>query len=295
MHLAAGQSVSVSIPDCDGLGPDGESLPRDRFESRNDIEIPVVNPTAGPYFIEGADVGDTICVHIEEVTPDRDFGRTGISSKQVQIPQRFFLTEDDPDWNVSLPKDLLIWDINRDEGIATFHCKNSRSKEVHVELNPFPGCIAVSPPNGQFCDGLTIGPFGGNMDVPLATAGRRIYLPVFMKGANLFIGDLHAAQGHGEVIGGAIEISGRITFRTEVLKNQSLRWPRIEDDDSMATVVSSSDIKMALQIAYAQMVLWLAEAYGYDRWDALNLVSQTARAGLGNSDVAFCELSKKHV
>ena len=295
MRVRSGQTMHVNIPDCDGLGPDGVMLPRDKFETNKNIPITVANPTAGAYHIEGADIGDSICVHIEKIEIDRDFGRTGISVKQVRVAQKFFLTDNDSDYNVIMPKKEFRWEIDRKAGLAIFKCKNSKKKQVQVELDPFPGCIAVAPQNGQFVDGLGAGNYGGNIDVALAQAGTCIYLPVFMKGANLFIGDLHAAQGDGEVIGGAIEVGGAITFRVEVKKGKKLQWPRIETQNCIGSIVSGSDINQTIQIAFAQLTLWLSESYGFDRWEALNLISQTAEVSLGNFNTAVCTVNKRYI
>jgi len=295
MRLQNGQSVRVNIPDCDGLGPDGNILPRDKFENNPDIPIQVANPTAGAYYIEGAEIGDSICVHIEEIEIDRDFGRTGISVKQVRIAQKHFFTDQDSDYNVIMPNKISRWEIDNQAGIATFKCENSKKKQVQVELNPFPGCIAVAPENGQFLDGLGAGNYGGNIDVALAEVGSCVHLPVFMKGANLFIGDLHAAQGHGEVIGGAIEVGGTITFSVEVIKNKKLQWPRIETQDHIGSIVSGPDLDTSIQMSFAQLILWLSESYGFDRWDALNLISQTAEVSLGNFNTAVCTINKRYI
>jgi amidase len=295
MRLQSGQRVCVNIPDCDGLGPDGIMLPREKFEINADAPITVANPTAGAYHIEGADIGDSIAVYIEEVKIDRDFGRTGISVKQVAVAQEFFAINEDEDFNVIMPKKIYRWEIDHASNLAKFKCNNSKKKQVEVELNPFPGCIAVAPQNGQFVDGLGSGTYGGNMDVPLAGVGACVYLPVFMPGANLFIGDLHAAQGDGEVIGGAIEVGGTITFKVEVIKGKKLQWPRIETEDRIGAIVSGSDITKAIQRSYAQLVLWLHESYGFDRWDALNLISQTAEMSLGNFNSVVCTVSKRYI
>jgi len=48
--------------------------------------------------------------------------------------------------------------------------------------------------------------------------GTTLLLPCFVDGCGLFVGDVHFAQGDGEVSGTAIEIGGKVTVRTEIRK-----------------------------------------------------------------------------
>jgi len=60
---------------------------------------------------------------------------------------------------------------------------------------------------------------GGNCDIKNLSKGSRCYFPVFIKGANLSVGDLHFSQGDGELsFCGAIEMAGIITFSTSIIK-----------------------------------------------------------------------------
>jgi acetamidase/formamidase len=149
--------------------------------------------------------------------------------------------------------------------------------------------------NGQFFDGLASGNFGGNMDVPEVAAGCQIYLPVFANGACLFLGDIHAAQGDGEIIGGAIETSGTIEFSVALDKGKAISWPRIENADQIGVIASGTTMDEASQIANAQLVLWMAQEYGFDRWEALNVLSQTGQSRPGNSKSMCCTISKKYL
>jgi len=292
MRLQTGQTVRVTVPDCDGLGPDGTMLDRSRFESRRHGSLAIANPTAGPYVVETAQVGDTLVVRIDSIHIDRDFGRTGISARQISIPQKLFITERDADFNVAVPKKEFRWQIDHDNALARLRCPHSRKEVVEVPLRPMVGCVGVAPPNGQFLDGLAVGNFGGNMDVPDVGAGCCIRLPVFVPGGYLFLGDLHAAQGYGEIIGGGVEVSGTIEFTVDVEKGKKILWPRLETDRRIGVIGAGGNVTEAMEIAYAQLVLWLSEDYGFERWEALNLVSQTGRASPGNWRTAVCSIEK---
>ena len=75
--------------------------------------------------------------------------------------------------------------------------------------------------------------FGGNMDAPEASAGNTVYFPVNVPGALLYLGDGHAAMGDGEVAGTAIEVPLRARVRVSVIKGQSIKWPRFENQDAI--------------------------------------------------------------
>lgn len=60
---------------------------------------------------------------------------------------------------------------------------------------------------------------GGNQDIKNFTKGSRVFYPVYVKGGNLSVGDLHFSQGDGEItFCGAIEMGGYIDLRVDVIK-----------------------------------------------------------------------------
>ena len=295
MTLKDGDTVRVRVPDCDGLGPDAKPLDRSRFAKEPGNPV-IANPQAGPYFIDNAVVGDSITVHIKEVKVESSFGRTGISAEQIAIPGNLFATEADSDRDVEVPKKEFSWQINHENNTAVFHCGNSGvKKSVAVGLRPSVGCIGVAPEGGRFIDGLPAGNYGGNIDIPDLTAGSSITLPVFADGAYLSLGDLHAVQGDGEIIGGAIEVSGVVTFQVRINKRKPIDWPRIETNDRIGVAATGDTIDEAMQIAYSQLVLWLSSASGLGRWEVLNIVSQTGTARPGNRGTACCTIEKKYL
>jgi acetamidase/formamidase len=290
-----GQSIQLHLPDCDGLDANGKRLPVERFEQSNYYDIMIGNPAGGPFYIEGARPGDTVIVHIDNISIDRNFGRTGLSQKQIHIPPKLLITDEDVDFNVQMPREVRRWQINTQANTATMELPNSRVSQVTLELDPFPGAVAVAPPNGEFIHTLKSGVYGGNMDIPALKIGSCIHLPVFTEGAMLFLGDIHAAQGDGEVIGGGIEVGGSIIFRVEVVKNKKIASPRIESDNEIGAVGTGENIHSAMEMAFAQLVMCLVQDYGFERWDALHLVSQTAKASPGNFRTAYCGIAKKYL
>jgi acetamidase/formamidase len=295
MNIKQNQRIRVSVPDCDGLGIDGKPLSSDKFEQNSQVSITMGNPTAGPYYIEEAQMGDSIAVDIHSVQPNRRLGRTGISANQIHIAQKYFQTASDTDMNVAVPRKIFHWDIDLARNVATLRLEKSNKSAVEVPLHPFVGCVAVAPMNGQFFDGLASGNYGGNMDVPAVAAGCRIHFPVFAHGGYLFLGDIHAAQGEGEIIGGAIETSGTIEFSVTIEKGKTISWPRIENAEQIGVIASGMTMDETAQIANAQLVLWMVQEYGFDRWEALNVLSQTGQSRPGNSKSFCCTISKKYL
>ena len=89
-------------------------------------------------------------------------------------------------------------------------------------------------------------------------------LPVFEPGALLFIGDGHARQGEGEVVGNALEVSMDVEFSVELIKAKEIGWPRIETDEYIIVLGSARPLLQALQHATTELQRWLMSDYGYD-------------------------------
>jgi amidase len=231
-----------------------------------------LNPQTGPIFVEGAEPGDTLAVRIESIEPTRDF------AVSVLIPYfggltstNFTRTLQEP-----LPERVWIWDLI-DGG------KNLVNEELGVTLpwEPFLGTLAVAP-DLEAITALSPGPFGGNMDVPDVKPGNTVYLPVWNPGALVYTGDCHARQGQGELCGVAMEITSRVTVVFEVIKARTIEWPRIESDESIMVVGSARPMEDAARIANTELILWLEHEYGYDRWDAYQLLTQAGGLYVGN-------------
>jgi amidase len=222
--------------------------------------------------VEGAEPGDTLAVRIESIEPTRDF------AVSVLIPYfggltstNFTRTLQEP-----LPERVWIWDLV-DGGT------NLINEELGVKLpwKPFLGTLAVAP-DLEAITALAPGPFGGNMDVPDVKPGNTVYLPVWNPGALVYTGDCHARQGQGELCGVAMEITSKVTVVFEVIKDKAIEWPRIESDDSIMVVGSARPMEDAARIANTELVLWLEHEYGYDRWDAYQLLTQAGGLYVGN-------------
>ena len=116
-----------------------------------------------------------------------------------------------------------------------------RLKNFRIKLNPMLGCVAVAPPANQSFRTGWPGSFGGNMDYNGLREGVTVYLPVYVAGALLFVGDGHAAQGDGELNGDALETSMDIEFTVNLIRGQCTQAPRMENDEwLMASGIANS-------------------------------------------------------
>jgi amidase len=248
-----------------------------------------LNPQTGPIFVEGAEPGDTLAVRIEGIEPTRNF------AVSVLIPYfggltstNFTRTLQEP-----LPERVWIWDLV-DGGT------NLINEELGVTLpwEPFLGTLAVAP-DLEAITALAPGPFGGNMDVPDAKPGNTVYLPVWNEGALVYTGDCHARQGQGELCGVALEITSKVTVVFDVIKGKAIEWPRIESEDAIMVVGSARPMEDAARIANTELVLWLEQEHGYDRWDAYQLLTQAGGLYVGNMvDTTYslvASIAKEHM
>ena len=262
---------------------------KEHLPSRALATAKFLNPQTGPIYVEGAEPGDTLAVHIESIQPTRDF------AVSVLIPYFGGLTSTNFTRTLQEPLPERVWIWNLVDG-----GNKLVNEELGVELawEPFLGTLAVAP-DLEAITALAPGPFGGNMDVPDVKPGNTIYLPVWNEGALFYTGDCHARQGQGELCGVALEITSKVTVVFEVIKDKAIEWPRIESDSAIMVVGSARPMEDAARIANTELVLWLEQEYGYDRWDAYQLLTQAGGLYVGNMvDTTYslvASVEKKHL
>jgi amidase len=233
------------------------------------------NPLTGPFFIEGAQAGDTLAVSILELQVDGDQGVGAMGPGFGALNT----TNYTPMLNSPLAERIWYYPIDHATNTATFHALDS-SFTVKIPLKPFLGCIGVAPAGGEARSSIVPAEFGGNMDAPEASAGNTVYFPVNVPGALLYLGDGHAAMGDGEVAGTAIEVPLRARVRVNVIKGQSIKWPRFENEDAIMTVGAYRPLDDALRIAFTELVGWIHKEYGLSQLDAYELLSKVAKIHL---------------
>jgi len=153
---------------------------------------------------------------------------------------------------------------------------------LELGLRPMLGCVGVAPARKEAVATSTPGSFGGNMDYAGMNAGVKVMLPVYEPGALLFIGDGHALQGEGEVVGTGIETSMDVEFSVQVVKKKPSQWPRLENDTHVMVLGSERPLLQALQHATSEMHRWLMQDYGMSERGAAILMGQALEYEVGN-------------
>ncbi len=233
------------------------------------------NPLTGPFYVEGAEPGDTLAVKIIQLEVDGNQGVGAIAPGFGALNTTFYT----PMLNAPLPEKIWFYPIDHATNTATFQALDS-NYTVKIPLHPFLGCIGVAPAGGEARSSIVPAEFGGNMDAPEVSAGNTLYLPVNVPGALLYMGDGHAAMGDGEVAGTAIEVPLRVRLQVNVLKGRRIAWPRFENENEIMTVGSYRPLDDSLRIAFSELVAWIHSDYGLSELDAYELLSKVARIHL---------------
>ncbi|MDP9368188.1 MAG: acetamidase/formamidase family protein [Chloroflexota bacterium] len=247
------------------------------------------NPMTGPFYVEGAEPGDTLAVTIDRLTPNRDTGFT----RSVVAPNIV-----DPEFVRDLPSsEIVTWAIDNAAGTVALAEPPEPLRDLVLPVAPMIGCFGVAPPRGQAISTATSGEHGGNMDYRGFGPGVTAFFPVFVPGALFHLGDGHAIQGDGEIVGTGVETSFEMQFTVRVQKGRSISWPRGENAEDIFTVGNARPLDQAVQHATTEMLRWLTEEYGLDTTAASHLLGQTVRYDLRNVfDPAYtmvCRVAKR--
>ena len=252
------------------------------------------NPLTGPFYVEGAQPGDTLAVKILDLQVDGNQGVGALAPGFGALGP----TNYTPMLNTSVPEKIWFYPLDHATNTATFKALDSNFS-VKIPLHPFFGCIGVAPAGGEARSSIVPAEFGGNMDSPEASVGNTVYFPVNVAGGLLFMGDGHAAMGDGEVAGTAIEVPLRARVQVSVIKGRKINWPQFENDDSIMTVGAYRPLDDALRIAFVELVGWIHQDYGLSEMDAYELLSKVAKIHLNEmvdpNYVVVASIDKKYL
>ena len=234
------------------------------------------NPETGPFYIEGAEPGDTLVVHLLRLETNRATGFSASLLASYTADPGFLRLE-----ALREPKNAN-WRIDKEKGVAFLDPNEYKGPRFELPLRPMLGCVATAPPNQAAIPTSFPDNFGGNMDYNGMGAGATVMLPVFEPGALFFLGDGHARQGDGEVLGSAIETSMDVEFSVDLIKGKKINWPRLENQDYIMVLGSSRALNEALQHATTELMRWLMESYGFDERGASLLLGQGMEYDISN-------------
>ena len=200
-----------------------------------------VNPATGPVWIEGALPGQTLEVDILDVKVG---DRGHIGRKVLKIVNGFI-----------------------------------EMGSIRIPVKPVIGVIGVAPPQGEITT-KDLGDYGGNLDTPDITIGSKVFLPIGVEGALLAMGDVHAAQGDGEVSGQGLEIPAEIKVKVKLHEGYVLNKVLVETESDLIVLASSETIDKAVDEALNAAKIILKKALDISDREALELLSLTSDLGI---------------
>ena len=240
-------------------------------------KITAFNPQTGPFYVEGAEPGDTLALHFVSLEPARDwavsttfplFGALTSTLRTVTLQE-------------ALPEIVWRYEVDRSRDTVRYQARNG-DQTVDLPLEPMHGTVGVAPLGGEVRSSLVPDAHGGNMDTPEMRAGTTCYLGVNVEGALFSIGDGHYRQGEGETCGVGVEGAMNTVLVVELIPGRATPWPRLENDGYIMSTGSARPLEDAFRIAHSDLVMWLVEEFGFDKIDAYQLVSQISESPVAN-------------
>ena len=222
---------------------------------------PIIGPhiLTGPVAVASAMPGDVLEVEILDVQLRCDWGYNVIRPLAGTLPDDFQEAR-----CINIPMDMTRHVAKLPWG-------------VELPLSPFFGVMGVAPPpNWGRISSAVPRAMGGNLDNKELKPGAKLYLPVFVPGANFSTGDGHGVQGDGEVCVTAIETSLRGRFRLTVRKDLKLAYPRAETPTHYMTMAMDPDLDQCVVMALRDMIKLVTEKANLSREDAYTLCSLAA-------------------
>lgn len=247
-------------------------------DRRDKSKVPYSNPVAGPIVVEGAQVGDQLAVTIHDIKP-RD-GQCATYTGPAKMLAEWLGNE--------VPHGAHVCPIR--DGQIYF------SDDIAIPYDPMLGCIGTAPDWGVPTTGPA-GPHGGNMDLVEVAPGSTIFLPVRVPGAYLYLGDAHAAMGHGELSATGLEMAAQTTISVDIVRRSPLTGVRVAAPDYLMAVATQGTLERAIAEAYSRLILWMEAEYGWDRWLAYDLLTHVGTISVGHytSGTVGAKIEKRYL
>jgi acetamidase/formamidase len=241
-------------------------IPADKLELAHNSNL-----LTGPFYIEGAEPGDTLAIEFLDLRVNTTQGEGEIAPGFGAINSTHYT----PMLNPDLPRHSWSYAIHQETGSATYQAHDSNFS-VQIPMHPFLGCVGVAPAFDETRSSLVPAEFGGNMDASESSVGNILYLAVNVSGALLYVGDGHAAMGDGEIGGTAIEVPMHARLRFQVIKRSATAWPRWENQTELMAAGIYRPLDDSLRIAFTELVHWIHNDYNLSEMDAYELLSKVA-------------------
>jgi amidase len=246
--------------------------------------LPLSPPLTGPIYIEGSKAGDILEISIDDIKIG-NVGGTCFNASGRGVDS----------WLDSAAYAKVFDSAAYAKVFEISNQKIKFSDKLEIIAEPFIGCISTAPASSSPSSKSAF-QSGGNMDCCLIKSGAKVFLPVNIEGAYVYLGDVHALQGDGEFCDSAVEVASQIRLHFDLftsLSHHELNWPRVETSDILATVVSGYSLEDSFRIAMREMLIWLEVEYNLPQKDIFLELSQVANLRLCNRFTVRCELQKK--
>jgi acetamidase/formamidase len=275
LHVKPGDRVVTKTIDAAGVDWNGKTVSQSP------------NPQTGPFYVDGAEPGDTLVVTFNKIETNRASAWSGSLLSPYATTPMAITTRTDREAK------RLQWTIDKAKGVARLDDATVTPGGIELPLRPMLGCVGVAPRGKEAISTSTPGAWGGNMDYAWLNAGITVMLPVNEPGALLFMGDGHARQGEGEVAGTGLETSMDVDFTVTLVKGKAIGWPRMETATHILVLGSARPLLEAFQIASAELQRWLQADYGFSERGAQTFMGQATEYEVANVvDPAFTVVAK---
>lgn len=262
LRIKPGERIVTKTIDAGGTDHNGKQV------------APGPNPQTGPFYVEGAEPGDMLVVTFDKIEINRTTAYSGGALAPYTVTPGSILNRTER----QAPR--ANWILDKAKNVARLD--NADIGGLELRLRPMLGCVGVAPARKEAIVTSTPGAFGGNMDYAGLNQGVKVMLPVNEPGALLFIGDGHALQGEGEVVGTGLETSMDVEFTVQVVKKSPIQWPRLENETHVMVLGSERSLIEALQQATSEMHRWLMQDYGMTERGASILMGQALEYEVAN-------------
>lgn len=222
------------------------------------------NPLTGPFWIEGSMPGDVVVVHLLRVRTNRTIAFSGAALFPVSTTPAYFRQRGASEDGGS------VWTIDAAAQTVRPNNPTEALRTYSVPLRPMLGCIGVAPGLVGHFEAVSSrlpGSHGGNLDYNRVVEGTSISFQVSQPGTFLFLGDGHAAQGDGELLGAGLETSLTVEFSIELVRDKDIGFPRVEDATHLMSIGVGGSLDRAFQVATTHLARWIEADYKLSRRD----------------------------